>query len=123
MPLEDFFIDYGKQDRAKGELVSAITAPKLKAGQHFHAYKISKRFDQDISAAPRRLRVTLEAGKVSEARVAFGGMAATPKRAANAEAALAGIDPADASAVARAAAPWKKTTSPSPTCGRARTTA
>jgi xanthine dehydrogenase small subunit len=108
MPIEAFFIDYGKQDRAKGELVSAVSVPKLKAGQHFRAYKISKRFDQDISALLGAFRITLEGGMIAEARIAFGGMAATPKRAANAEAALAGIDPADASAVSRAAAAMEK---------------
>jgi xanthine dehydrogenase small subunit len=103
MPLENFFIDYGKQDRAKGELVAAVTVPRLKAGQHFRAYKISKRFDQDISALLGAFRITLDGGKISEARIAFGGMAATPKRAANAEAALIGITPGDSEAVASAA--------------------
>jgi xanthine dehydrogenase small subunit len=103
MALEDFFIDYGKQDRAKGELVSAVTVPRLRAGQHFRAYKISKRFDQDISALLGAFRITLTDGIISEARIAFGGMAATPKRAAGAEAALTGISPGDTQAVARAA--------------------
>ena len=103
MPLEAFFIDYGKQDRAKGELVSAVTVPKLKAGQHFRAYKISKRFDQDISALLGAFRVTVHNGRISAARIAYGGMAATPKRATQAEKALTGIDPADEAAVARAA--------------------
>jgi xanthine dehydrogenase small subunit len=101
--LEDFFIDYGKQDRARGELVSAVTVPRLKPGQHFRAFKISKRFDQDISALLGAFRITLADGKVREARIAFGGMAATPKRAPGAEAALTGISPGDAPAVERAA--------------------
>ena len=52
LPLEKFFLDYGTQDRAKGELVASVSVPKLKAGQHFRAYKISKRFDQDSLADP-----------------------------------------------------------------------
>jgi xanthine dehydrogenase small subunit len=103
MPLEDFFIDYGKQDRARGELVSAVTVTKLAADQHFRAYKISKRFDQDISALLGAFRITLTGGKVSDARIAFGGMAATPKRAKATEAALAGISPDDEAAVMLAA--------------------
>jgi xanthine dehydrogenase small subunit len=103
MPLEDFFIDYGKQDRAKGELVAAVTVPRLGKGMHFRAYKISKRFDQDISALLGAFRVTLAGGKIGDARIAFGGMAATPKRAKATEAALAGISPDDEAAVMVAA--------------------
>jgi len=88
--LEDFFIAYGKQDRAPGEFVESVFAPRLTAGMRFACYKISKRFDQDISAVMGAFRVTLEEGRVKEARIAFGGMAATPKRAPAAEAALAG---------------------------------
>ena len=50
LPLEDFFIAYGKQDRAPGEFVVAVEAPRLAAGQHYRAFKVSKRFDEDISA-------------------------------------------------------------------------
>ena len=90
LPLEDFFIAYGKQDRKPGELVWRIDVPKLTAEQAFRAYKISKRFDQDISAVMSAFNLTLDGRKISAARIAFGGMAATPKRAANAEAALRG---------------------------------
>ena len=95
LPLEDFFIDYGKQDLAAGEFVTAIDVPRLKPGEVFRCYKISKRFDQDISALLGAFRFTLEGGCVTAARVAFGGMAATPKRAAAAEAALKGLRLAD----------------------------
>ena len=108
MPLEDFFIDYGKQAREKGELVSAVTVPLLGKGQHFRAYKISKRFDQDISALLGAFRVTLSGGKVVEARIAFGGMAATPKRAKAAEAALVGTAPGDEASVLAAARALEK---------------
>ncbi len=90
MPLEDFFIAYGRQDRSPGELVWRVDVPKLKANEAFRAYKISKRFDQDISAVMSAFRLTLDGRRVASARIAFGGMAATPKRAAQTELALAG---------------------------------
>ncbi len=86
--LEDFFIDYGKQDRKAGEVVARIEVPKLKANQKFKAYKITKRFDQDISAVMAAFLFTLSGDKITEARIAYGGMAATPKRALKTEAAL-----------------------------------
>jgi xanthine dehydrogenase small subunit len=92
LPLEDFFIAYGKQDVAPGELVWRIEVPKLKTNEAFRAYKISKRFDQDISAVMAAFKVTLEGRRIAGARVAFGGMAATPRRAAKAEAALVSAD-------------------------------
>ncbi len=90
LALEDFFIGYGKQDRANGEYVRALVAPRLAANQAFRAYKVSKRFDEDISAVMAAFRFTLDGDRIVEARIAYGGMAATPKRAAGAERALAG---------------------------------
>ena len=90
MPLEDFFIAYGKQDRKPGELVWRIDVPKLKPNEVVRSYKISKRFDQDISAVMAAFKFTLEGKRIAAARIAFGGMAATPKRASRAEAALTG---------------------------------
>ncbi|MEX3007399.1 xanthine dehydrogenase small subunit [Hoeflea sp. TYP-13] len=89
--LEDFFIDYGKQDRAPGEFVKAVHIPKLPEGDKFAVYKISKRRDEDISAVCAAFRVRLDAdGNVESARFAFGGMAATPKRATAVEQTLTG---------------------------------
>ncbi|MCY4336073.1 MAG: xanthine dehydrogenase small subunit [Litoreibacter sp.] len=88
MPLEDFFIEYGKQDRAPGELVEYVTIPRQKG--RLRCYKISKRFDQDISAVCGCFNIVVEDGSVASARIAFGGMAGTPKRAAGVEAALIG---------------------------------
>ena len=96
LALEDFFIAYGKQDRAAGEFVRSVRVPKLAARERFRCYKISKRFDQDISAVMGAFKFTLTGSRVESARIAFGGMAATPKRARQAEAALAGADLADA---------------------------
>jgi xanthine dehydrogenase small subunit len=91
MPIEDFYIEYGKQNRDPGELVTSLVVPKLSAGQIFRSYKISKRFDQDISSVMGAFRFTVEEdGRISEARIAYGGMAGTPKRASGAERALAG---------------------------------
>ncbi|NRB05814.1 MAG: xanthine dehydrogenase small subunit [Rhodobacteraceae bacterium] len=86
--LEDFFVAYGQQDRQPGEFVEAISVPKQ--DDHLSCYKLSKRFDQDISAVCGCLWIKLDAGHVSEARLAYGGMAGTPQRAKNAEAALLG---------------------------------
>jgi xanthine dehydrogenase small subunit len=91
VPLEAFFIDYGKQDRTPGEIVTGVTVPALASNQMFRCYKISKRFDQDISAVLGAFRLTVKAGRIADARIAYGGMAATPKRAAAAESALQGI--------------------------------
>jgi xanthine dehydrogenase small subunit len=92
LPLEDFFIAYGKQDREPGEFVLAVEAPRLAAHQQYRAFKVSKRFDEDISAVMLAVRIDLDGHRVVGARIACGGMAATPKRAANAERALIGAN-------------------------------
>ncbi|MBM3519217.1 MAG: xanthine dehydrogenase small subunit [Alphaproteobacteria bacterium] len=97
MPIENFFVAYGRQDRRPGELVWRVDVPKLKSNERFCAYKLSKRFDQDISAVMAAFKFSLSGSTIAGARIAFGGMAATPKRAARAESALAGArlgDPA-----------------------------
>ncbi|WP_171234865.1 xanthine dehydrogenase small subunit [Ruegeria sp. HKCCA6837] len=86
--LEDFFIDYGKQDRAPGEFVEAVSFPRQP--DRLKAYKLSKRFDQDISAVCGCFNITVSDGTVTQARIAFGGMAGIPKRATHVEAALIG---------------------------------
>ena len=90
MPLEDFFLAYGKQDRAEGEFVESVFIPRPGPDTIVHIAKLSKRFDSDISAVCGAFAITIEDGTVTAARVAFGGMAATPKRAAACEAALTG---------------------------------
>jgi xanthine dehydrogenase small subunit len=98
MPIEDFFIAYGKQDRRPGELVWSVDIPKLKNNEVFRCYKISKRFDQDISAVMGAFKFTRAGSQIIQARVAFGGMAATPRRASEAENALGGASLDNASA-------------------------
>jgi len=88
MLLEDFFLDYGRQDRAPGEFVEAVTIPRQP--DRLRCYKISKRFDQDISAVCGCFNITVTNGTVASARIAFGGMAGIPKRASAVEAALTG---------------------------------
>lgn len=85
LPLEEFFIEYGKQDLQKGEFVANVEIP-LNAQNHiFKAYKISKRFDQDISALCGAFNLDLDGDQVRGIRICFGGMAGTPLRAAKTE--------------------------------------
>ncbi len=91
IPLEKFFVAYGKQDRQPGEFVEAVHVPLPHQGTRFAVYKITKRRDEDITAALGAFHLTLaEGGTVSSIRIAYGGMAATPKRAVAVEDALIG---------------------------------
>lgn len=90
IPLEDFFIDYDKQDLNPGEFVVAVTLPLPETGSKFATYKISKRFDQDISAVCAAFNLTLKGDVVDDIRICYGGMAATPKRARKTEEAIIG---------------------------------
>ncbi|WP_233802778.1 xanthine dehydrogenase small subunit [Paraburkholderia sp. HP33-1] len=89
LPLDAFYLGYQKTALAAGEFVSALRVPRPTGALRFRTYKVAKRYDQDISAvcAAFALHVA-EDGAIRAARVAFGGMAATPKRAAHAEAML-----------------------------------
>ena len=88
IPLEDFFLDYGHQDRRPGEFVEAVSFPRQ--SDRLRCYKLSKRFDQDISAVCGCFSIEVADGVVTRARIAFGGMAGIPKRASAVEAALTG---------------------------------
>jgi xanthine dehydrogenase small subunit len=91
LPLEDFFIEYGRQDRLPGEFVESIFIPYPTEDSHFAVYKITKRRDEDISAVCAAFHLSLDAaGNVADIRVVFGGMAGTPKRARAVEAELIG---------------------------------
>ena len=92
IPLETFFLDYGKQDREPGEFVRRLQVPKLPAATYFRAFKITKRTDEDISAVLGAFCLKVDAGRISEARVAFGGMAGIPKRAKTLEEALRDLE-------------------------------
>jgi xanthine dehydrogenase small subunit len=88
--LELYFLAYGEQDRRPGELIEAIEVPIIDPPERLKCYKVSKRFDQDISTVCGCFNIDIAGGMVRAARIAFGGMAGTPKRAAHVEAALAG---------------------------------
>jgi xanthine dehydrogenase small subunit len=90
LALEDFYLGYQVKDLRAGEFVQGVRVPLPRANLVFRTYKLAKRFDQDISAVCAAFAFTLDDGVVADARIAFGGMAATPKRAAQAEAALRG---------------------------------
>jgi xanthine dehydrogenase small subunit len=111
LPLEDFFLDYRKTELREGEVIASVTLPKLTATQDYRVYKISKRYDQDISTVCGAFRVTRENGIVTDARIAFGGMAAIPKRVKSAEQALTG-KALDGAAVAACAAAIAKELNP-----------
>ncbi|MFN6976995.1 MAG: xanthine dehydrogenase small subunit [Gemmobacter sp.] len=99
IPLEDFFVAYGRQDRAPGEFVEAVHFPRQP--DRLRVFKLSKRFDDDISAVCGAFNLTRAEGRITAARIAFGGMAGTPKRARAVEAAIIGR-PWDAETVAAA---------------------
>ena len=90
MPLADFYTGYMRNRLEPGEFVQAITVPLPRAAEQVRAYKISKRFDCDISAVCAGLAITLDGDVVADVRWAFGGMAATVQRAPAAEAAVRG---------------------------------
>ena len=90
LALEDYFIDYRITARQDSEFIEKIIVPRASNDWTFRAYKVSKRLDDDISAVCAAFNLSLEDGVVSGVRIAFGGMAATPKRARACEAALRG---------------------------------
>jgi xanthine dehydrogenase small subunit len=94
MALDDFYVDYMKNRLEPGEFVQALRVPRPNhrgaRAQQLQVYKISKRFDCDISAVCAALAIELQGEHIVDVRLAFGGMAATVRRAAVAEAALRG---------------------------------
>ena len=91
LALEDFYLDYMKNALAPGEFVERLVVPPSPEGTQLRAWKISKRFDSDISTVLMAAALRLDAdGRIAAARLVFGGMAAITKRAAQTEAALRG---------------------------------
>ena len=98
LALKDFYVDYMRNRLEPGEFIEAIEVPRPAAATQVRAYKLSKRFDCDISAVCAGLAITLsgdtpgatDGATVTQARFAFGGMAAICKRASAAEAAVTG---------------------------------
>jgi xanthine dehydrogenase small subunit len=90
LPMEDLYVAYMQTTMQRDEVVKAVEVPLPSASMQFRTYKVSKRYDSDISAVCAAFAIKIDRGKIAEARVAFGGMAATPKRASHTEEALAG---------------------------------
>ncbi len=84
LSLDDFFIDYRKTRLKKGQYIHSIRIPHYEKNI-FKAYKVSKRFDDDISSICGAFKLEIVKNKVESVRIAFGGMAATPKRAISCE--------------------------------------
>lgn len=90
LPLEDLYLGYQKKALEPGEFVTAVRIPLPRPKLLVATYKVAKRHDQDISAVCGAYCLEIESGWIQSARIAYGGMAATPKRAAHAEATLFG---------------------------------
>jgi xanthine dehydrogenase small subunit len=90
IPLQGFFLSYGKQDLEPGEFVESVRIPRPSPDMLIRIVKLSKRFDSDISGVCGAFALRIGDGRVGEARVAFGGMAGIPARAPGCEAALTG---------------------------------
>ncbi|MCB5363011.1 xanthine dehydrogenase small subunit [Pusillimonas sp. CC-YST705] len=107
LPLEDYFIAYGKQNRQVGEWIESIWVPEPPANAVYRVYKITKRFEQDISSVCGAFNIGLlyhgDIPTVESARICFGGMAGTPLRATGCERWLVGR-PWNAETIEQAAA-------------------
>ena len=102
MPVEAFLVDYRRNALAADEIIVSVTLPRPPEGALFAAEKLSRRHDQDISAVSLAAVIELRGGTVASARIAFGGMAATARRARAVEAALTGQPWTDAAVAAAA---------------------
>ncbi|MBB5505921.1 xanthine dehydrogenase small subunit [Paraburkholderia atlantica] len=103
LPLEDLYLAYQKKDMAEHEFVVGLKVPTrggARKNLRFRTYKLSKRFDSDISAVCAAFSFIADGDVIREPRIAFGGMAATPKRALHAEAVLRDADWHEATAQA-----------------------
>lgn len=96
LPLDDFFLDYKRTALQQGEAIRALFLPHPVEGETLKVWKLSKRREDDISAVLGAFAWRLEDGVLRDVRLAFGGMAGIPKRAAQAEAALEGKAPSSA---------------------------
>jgi xanthine dehydrogenase small subunit len=93
LPLEALYTGYQQKDMAPHEFVVGVKVPTrsgARAKLQFRTYKLAKRFDSDISAVCAAFAFIADGDTIREPRIAFGGMAATPKRATHAEQALDG---------------------------------
>ena len=93
--LDDFFISYRKTKLKKGQFIHSIRIPLFKDNT-FKAYKVSKRFDDDISSVCAAFNLEIKKNKIISVRIAYGGMAAIPKRAIYCEKILSNSSVTDA---------------------------
>jgi xanthine dehydrogenase small subunit len=98
LALEDLYLAYQKTALAAGEFVAEVRVPHRVPGLLLRAYKVSKRYDQDISAVFACFALVLDGGRIASARIGCGGVAATPRRASATEAVLTGQTWSDATA-------------------------
>lgn len=101
LKLDEFFLGYRKTALRAGEFISQIVIPKAVVSPDFVAWKVSKRMDDDISTVFGAFNLSINEGVVMSARIAFGGMAATPARARSCEQVLMG-QPLNAQTLAKA---------------------
>ncbi|MFQ6006173.1 MAG: FAD binding domain-containing protein, partial [Woeseia sp.] len=85
MLLSDFYLDSQTTALGRGEFLERVLVPLRENGVRVQSYKVSKRFDQDISAVCGAYALRLNGGGISEVRIAYGGLAAVPKRALHCE--------------------------------------
>jgi xanthine dehydrogenase small subunit len=106
LPLADFYLAYQKTALGRSEYVAAVRVPRRSTRTVMRAYKVSKRFDQDISAVFACFALDMDGERIAAARIGCGGVAPTPTRAFAAEAVLQGAPwtAATADAAARALA-------------------
>jgi xanthine dehydrogenase small subunit len=90
LPVEDLYVAYMQKAMQPDEVVEAVEVPLPSPAVQFRTYKVSKRYDSDISTVCAAFAIKVDRGTLMEARIAFGGMASTPKRASHTEAALVG---------------------------------
>jgi len=96
--LENFYTGMKQNVLQAGEFIEAVDLPKPVMGQIFRAHKVSKRFEQDISATCAAISYTLKGGQLSDVKLAYNGLAPSPCRAPQLEAVLEGKAPADVKA-------------------------
>jgi xanthine dehydrogenase small subunit len=90
LPVEDFYLAYQKTALVSGEFVAAVNVPRAQCENELRAYKLSKRFDQDISAVFICFNLRRDQDKVLDLRIGCGGVAATPSRASRCERVMIG---------------------------------
>ena len=87
IPLSEFFLSYRKTKLKKGEFLYSVEIP-INKQNHFRAYKISRRFDDDISSVCASFNFLIKKNIILKAKIAYGGMSEIPKRASKIEKAL-----------------------------------